>query len=259
MSLVLTERHEHVGTITLNCYEKRNALSTELVNSIIDAIQTFTETQARAVIIRAAAGVKIWSAGHDVKELPHEHRDPLGWSDPLLRLVRAIKECPFVVIAMVEGEVWGGANEVVFSCDIVVADESAIFTFTPAKIGIPYNMTGLQNLMAVIPFHILKEMVFSAQALTADDAERLGIINHIYGAAAIEHETYQLATVITQRAPLAIAAMKEALNTLAGARDMPTRTFERIQGLRRIAYDSEDYKEGLHAVFEKRPAVFTGK
>lgn len=259
MSLVLTERHEHVGTITLNHYEKRNSLGTELVNAIIAALQAFTDTQARVVIIRAAAGTKIWSAGHDVKELPYEHRDPLGWNDPLLRLVRAIKECPFVVIALVEGEVWGGANEVVFSCDIVIVHKAAIFTFTPAKVGVPYNMTGLQNLMTVIPFHILKEMVFSAQALTADNAERLGIVNHVYDADAIERETYQLAGVIAQRAPLAIAAMKEALNILAGARDMSARTFERIQGLRRVAYDSEDYKEGLHAIFEKRPPVFTGK
>ncbi len=258
MSLVITEHHEHVGTITLNHYEKRNSLSSELVNSIIDAIQSFTETKARVVILRAGAGVKIWSAGHDVKELPHENRDPLGWNDPLLRLVRAIKECPFVVIAMVEGEVWGGANEVVFTCDIVIVQKSASFTFTPAKIGIPYNMTGLQNLMTMIPFHVLKEMVFSAQALKAEEAERLGIANHIYDADTIESETYQLASVIAQRAPLAIAAMKEALNTLAGARDMPTRTFERIQGLRRIAYDSDDYKEGLQAIFEKRPPVFTG-
>ena len=119
-------------------------------------------------------------------------------------------------------------------------------------------MTGLQNLMTMIPFHVLKEMVFSAQALKAEEAERLGIANHIYDADTIESETYQLASVIAQRAPLAIAAMKEALNTLASARDMPTRTFERIQGLRRIAYDSDDYKEGLQAIFEKRPPVFTG-
>ncbi len=87
----------------------------------------------RAVVLRAKPGVKIWSAGHDVDELPEGHRDPLGWSDPLRRLIRAIEKHPAPVIAMIEGGVWGGACEAAMACDIVIAAPNATFALTPAN------------------------------------------------------------------------------------------------------------------------------
>ena len=75
------------------------------------------------MILRAKPGAKVFSAGHDVDELAEGRRDPLGWDDPLRRLVREIEAFPGPVIAMVEGSVWGGATETVLACDLVVAAE----------------------------------------------------------------------------------------------------------------------------------------
>ena len=85
----------------------------------------------------AQSGVKVWSSGHDVYELPAGGRDPLGWDDPLRELVRAIEECPAPVIAVIEGGVWGGACEVAFACDLIIAAPSATFAVTPARLGVP--------------------------------------------------------------------------------------------------------------------------
>ena len=91
MPLVETKIEAAVGTICLDHFEKRNALCATLAEDLIGALETFAENRVRAVILRARPGVKIWSAGHDVDELPAGHRDPLGWYDPLRRLIRAIE------------------------------------------------------------------------------------------------------------------------------------------------------------------------
>ena len=97
-----------VGTICLDHYEKRNALSAALVEETLTAVENFAAERVRAVVLRAKPGVTIWSAGRDVGELPEARRDPLGWYDPLRRLIRAIETHPAPVIAMIEGGVWGG-------------------------------------------------------------------------------------------------------------------------------------------------------
>lgn len=87
--LILTQMAEAVGTITLNQPAKRNALSRALVEEVITAFADFQKAGARAVVIRATPDAKVWSAGHDVGELPHG-QDPLQYSDPLERLLRAV-------------------------------------------------------------------------------------------------------------------------------------------------------------------------
>ena len=91
--LILTQKAEAIGTITLNQPAKRNALSRALVEEMIAALADFQKGGARVVVIRAAADAKVWSAGHDVDELP-QGQDPLSYSDPLERLLRAVASFP---------------------------------------------------------------------------------------------------------------------------------------------------------------------
>ena len=102
------------------------------------------------MILRARPGASVWSAGHDVGELPAHGRDPLAYNDPLRRLVRAIQLSSVPIIALVEGSVWGGACEIVVSCDLVIATPAATFAFTPARLGVPYNTAGILNMMKSI-------------------------------------------------------------------------------------------------------------
>lgn len=249
----------HIGWITLNHPEKRNALSDELVKAVIDGLARLAKESCRVVVIRAPAGAKVWSAGHDVSELPEGRRDPLGWDDPLRHLVRAIEQHPSPVIAMIEGGVWGGACEVVLACDLIVAADTATFALTPAKLGVPYNVSGMLTFLNAAPFRIVKEMTFTAEPITAARAERLGMINRIVPADELEAVTNAIAHTIAGNAPLAISVMKEQLRILAGAHPMSPQGFERVQGLRRVVYDSADYREGIRAFKEKRKPVFEGR
>jgi methylmalonyl-CoA decarboxylase len=248
-----------IGTIILDHPEKRNALSKQLVEAIVDTLTSFAQKRTRAVVLRAQPGAKVWSSGHDVAELPEGGRDPLGWDDPLRYLVRAIEELPTPVIAMIEGGVWGGACEVVFACDLIIAAPNVTFAVTPARLGVPYNVTGMLTFLNACSLRIVKEMAFTAKPVSAERAERLGIINHMVPAEKLEDFTYELARDIAENAPLSVSVMKEQLRMLAGAHPMSPRRFERVQGLRRIVYDSEDYAEGIRAFKEKRTPKFSGK
>lgn len=259
MPYILTEVADAIATITLDHDRRRNALSHALVEEIIAALHGFREVKARVVLLRARPGAKVFSAGHDVDELPEARRDPLGWDDPLRRLVRELEGFPAPVIAMVEGSVWGGATETVFACDLIVAADTASFAVTPAKLGVPYNVGGMLTFLNAASIRIAKEMIFTAQPLDAARAERLGLINRVVPAAELEAVTFSLAHQIAANAPLSVAVMKEQLRILAGAHPMTPQGFERVQGLRRVVYDSEDYREGIRAFKEKRRPVFRGE
>ena len=258
MPAILSQVEGFVGTITLNHPEKRNALSEHLVDGIIVALEDFKARNVRVVILRALPGSGVWSAGHKVEVLPEARRDPLGWDDPLRNLIRQIENFPGPVIAMIEGTVWGGACETAFACDLIVAAPTTTFAVTPAKLGVPYNVSGMMTFLNAASLRIVKELAFTARPLSAERAERLGIINHVVPADALEAFTYELAEDIAALAPLSIAVMKEQLRILAGARPMSPQGFERVQGLRRVVYDSEDYQEGIRAFKEKRKPQFKG-
>ncbi len=96
-------------------------------------------------------------------ELPLPGRDPLPYDDPLRRAVRAIEQHPAPIIAMIEGGVWGGACELAITCDILIATPDATFALTLARLGVPYNVVGVLNMMRAVGLPVLKEMLFTAR------------------------------------------------------------------------------------------------
>ncbi len=207
-------------------------------------------------MIRSAGGENVWSAGHDVDELPKADVDPLPYGDPLEQLLRAVKSFPAPVLAMVHGSVWGGACDLVMACDIVIADETSAFAITPAKLGLPYNAAGFLDFMTRLPLTIVKEMFFTADPVPAARAEHIGIVNMIVPAAELEDRTYAMARTIATRSPAAIAASKEAIRILSEAIAINPATFEYLNELRRSVYMGKDYHEGIQAFLEKRAPKF---
>ncbi len=258
MPLIATEFEGSVATVTMTHTQKRNALSKDLIEALLDGFNLARSRQARCVVLRAPSGSKVFSAGHDVNELPESGRDPLGYSDPLEQLIRTIRQFNAPVVAMVEGSVWGGACEVCASSDIVIATHTATFAATPAKMGVPYNTMGLLNLMNALGPRILRELLFTADPITAERAFELGVYSHLVPAHELEQFTYAMAHRIAENSPLSISVMKEQLRILQNAAPLSPETFERLQGLRRTVYDSEDYEEGRRAFLEKRKPSFKG-
>jgi methylmalonyl-CoA decarboxylase len=255
MALIETAYAGEVGTLTLNDPAKRNALSSQLLDELVAALDAL-RGRARVVILRAQPGSRTWSAGHDVRELPTQGRDPLTYNDPLRLAVRVIQEFPAPIIAMVEGGVWGGACEMAMACDMVIASDAATFAITPAKLGVPYNIGGTLNLIQSVSLPVIKEMLFRARPISAARACEIGLINYVVPAALLESTVGEIVADILRNSPHVIALLKEQLLVLATAHPLNAATYERIQGMRREIYDSADYREGIRAFLEKRPPKF---
>ncbi len=235
-----------------------NSLSSDLIDELSAVLDAQQPPEIRAIVIRSGRGQRVWSAGHDVRELPRNGRDPLTYNDPLRKAVRLIEHHPAPVIAMVEGSVWGGACELVLSCDLIVASSEATFALTPARLGVPYNLSGTLNLMKVAEMHFVKEMLFTARPIPAGRMAAYGVVNSVVPSEELERTTADLAADIASGSPLVHQVMKEELRVLANAHPMTPETHERIQSIRREVYDSDDYQEGLKAFDEKRRPVFEG-
>lgn len=255
---VLTEIKDKIGIITISNPKKRNALSKDLLEKLNVALDDFSSQQCAVVVLRAAANIKVWSAGHDVSELPLK-RDPLGYDDKLEETLRKIQSYPGAVICMVQGGVWGGACDLIMTSDIVIGDPSCSFAITPVKLGLAYNASGILHFINRLGLNIAKEMFFTADPVPAERAKDIGILNHLVPAEDLEQFTMELAQRIASRSALSVAVIKEQFRLLSNAYPISPETFELIQGLRRRVYDSEDYAEGIQAFKEKRSPVFKGQ
>jgi methylmalonyl-CoA decarboxylase len=259
MSIVITEFKDNTGWITMNHDAKRNALSFEMLGSLIEAFEEMKQRKARVVILRSNKGSKVWSAGFNIDELPRDGSDPLAYDNPLQRVIRRIMDFPAPVIAMAEGSIWGGACNIAFVCDIVIGTKDTCLAITPAKIGVPYNTSGILQFLDIIGSHTAKEMFFTAEPIMAEKAYAMGIINHLVPVEELESCTQGIADKIISNSPLSIRVIKEQLNILGNSLPLSPKTFEHIDMLRKMAGTSKDYQEGLNAFYERRKPNFKGE
>ena len=173
MQYLETKSEGTIGTITLNHPEKRNALSTPLVDAIVETLDGFARERIRVVVLRAPPGMRIWSSGHDVRELPEGGRDPVGWDDPLRYLVRAIEECARAGDRHDRGWSVGRSLRSGFCLRPGYRRAERYAAVTPARLAAPYNV--MLPLLNACSARIVKEMAFTARPVSAERAERLGI------------------------------------------------------------------------------------
>ncbi len=175
-----TSIDDKLGTLALDNDAKRNALGGRRPSRrCCAALEDFEAAGVRAVVLRTAEPTPVWSAGHDIDELPVRGVDPLPFADPLEELLRAVRGYPGAVIAMVHGTVWGGACDLVLNCDMVVGDDTAAFAVTPARLGLPYSASGIQYFLARLPFNVVNELIMTADLIAADRAYAVGVMNRL--------------------------------------------------------------------------------
>lgn len=248
---------QRIGQLLFANPKRRHALSTELLNALTESLVKFSAQGLPVVVLTSGVGQEVWSAGFDISEMLHD-RDPLAYGKPLERLLYHVRSYPGVVIAMVSGSVWGGAVDLVMSCDLVIADRSASFSITPVNIGLPYSTSGLLRFMNNLPIHTLKEMFFCAKSLEAERAAHFGLINQLVASEDLELATLEIARNIARKAPMAVQVIKEQLRILEDLQPISVEAMERIAELRRRACESEDFTEGLKAFLARRQPKFSG-
>ena len=248
-----------VVQVTMANAERRNALGPQMLDALLDAVADAGAGPCRAMILRAEPGVTTWSAGYDIEALPLDGADPLTWANPLETLLHEVRSAPFPIIAAVEGGVWGGACELSLTCDLVVAVRTSTFAITPARLGVPYNTSGVAHFLAALPLNLAREMFFTADPIGAESLADHGVVNRLVAdSVELDVVARELALRIATRAPLSIRAIKAEVAALTDARSLTSDDFERLTELRRQAWTSNDYQEGVRAFREKRAPRFTG-
>lgn len=259
--MISLEIQDRVAFIVMQNAAHYNCLSEVMCNEMSGALDEAYKKECVAVVIKAECSRNVWSAGHDIRELPLDGNDPLSYDVPMERLLRKIQDTPIPVIACVSGTVWGGACDLCVSCDMIVASEQATFAITPAKIGIPYNASGIMHFINQLGINKAREMFFTANAISAQDALNVGFVNAIARADELDAmlETRFL-TPLRRNSILSMSAIKRQFRILSrAASTISSESFERINAYRKCVYQGEDYREGIQSFLEKRSPVYKGK
>ena len=260
-SLVSVSIKDRVCFIEMQNPKRLNCLSEEMCRDLVRALDEGYRRECVAIVIKAQCSHGVWSAGHDIRELPQDGSDPLAYDVPMERMLHKIQEVAIPVIACVDGTVWGGACDLCLSCDMIIASDNATFAITPAKIGIPYNASGLLHFINQLGLNKAREMFFLATPIEANDALNVGLINRVAPREELDTVLEEHFLVPLRRnSVLSISAIKRQFRILSkSSAVIPSESFERINAYRTWVYQGADYLEGIHAFLEKRDPQFTGK
>ncbi|MBP5316034.1 MAG: methylmalonyl-CoA decarboxylase [Muribaculaceae bacterium] len=260
-SLVNVTIDDRICFIVMNNPNHLNCLSDTMCHDLANALQYGYEHECVAIVIKAECRHGVWSAGHDIRELPQDGSDPLAYDVPMERMLHKVQEVAIPVIACVNGSVWGGACDLCLSCDMIVASKNATFAITPAKIGIPYNASGIMHFVNQLGLNKAREMFFLATPIEAEDALNVGLINRVAPPEELDDmlENHFLKP-LRQNSVMSISAIKRQFRILSkSSAAISSEGFERINAYRTRVYKGADYLEGINSFLEKRPPKFTGK
>jgi len=252
---------DRICFIEMNNPGKLNCLSEQMCSNIVEGIKYGYKNECVGIVIKAKCSHGVWSAGHDIHELPQDGSDPLAYDVPMEDMLHQIQEVAIPVIACVNGTVWGGACDLCLSCDMIIASENATFAITPAKIGIPYNASGIMHFINQLGLNKAREMFFLATPIEAKDALNVGLINRVTIEGELDNELEKhFLTPLRHNSVMSISAIKRQFRILSKASaNISSEGFERINSYRTRVYQGSDYLEGINSFLEKRTPKFTGK
>jgi enoyl-CoA hydratase/carnithine racemase len=209
MPLLLVENPDGIGRLTLNHPEKRNALSRALLQDLADELARIQNDRSVRMVILRAAG-QVFSAGHDLRELAAtteaENKELFALCTQVMEGLRLL---PQPVIAEVDGLATAAGCQLVASCDLVMASDRASFATPGVKIGLFCTTPGVAVARAVMTKKAL-EMLFTGSPITAADAQRYGLVNHVLPSARLAEATMELARQIMNASPSILALGKQA-------------------------------------------------
>ncbi len=213
METILLNTEGHVATITINRPKALNALSTQVLTELNEALDQVNENKDVYCVIITGAGDKSFVAGADIAEMKDKSVEEAAaygkFGNEVFRKIETFR-CP--VIAAINGFALGGGCELAMSCDIRLAADTAVFGQPEVGLGITPGFGGTQRLARLVGAGIAKEMIFGARNIKADRAYAINLVNAVYPLEELMGAALKMANGIAKNAPIAVAYSKQAIN-----------------------------------------------
>jgi enoyl-CoA hydratase/carnithine racemase len=260
MSLAETALTDAVATLTLNRPEARNALSVQLCEDIVVALHGLDlDPELRVVVIRgegaafcSGADLAVVSDAPDVDFLP-----------AFEAMLEAVTRFRLPTIAAIHGAALGGGLQLATVCDFRVATINATLGIPSSKLGILVNFENVQRLVLLAGIAVAKEVLMTGRTYSGDEAAGIGLVNRAIAPERLDEEVSALAQDLAALAPLSVQGVKRSIQAIAdhlgGARATNPEVVAEIDRLVTRASESDDLREGLRAMSDKRRPRFHGR
>lgn len=253
---LLVETNQPIARITLNRPERRNALSLALMREMLDCLRSLGESREVGAVIVAAAG-KVFSSGHDLSEMRGrtvaEYR---AIFDACVELMTAIQRMPQPVIAEVQGVATAAGCQLVATCDLAVAVDTAKFATPGVRIGL-FCSTPMVALTRAVGRKRALEMLLTGAPIDARTAAEWGLINRVVPATELRDATEALARQIAEASPLILGLGKQAFYAQIDLDQ--AKAYEYTKEVMSLNAMAEDAQEGIGAFLEKRTPCWRGR
>lgn len=255
---LILEKEDYLAILSINRPKALNALNPDTLCELEAAIKDVKDDANIKVVIITGTGEKSFVAGADITVmLPLSPTEGRHFSDVGQSVMRQIELLEKPVIAAINGFALGGGCELAMSCDIRLASETAVFGQPEVGLGVIPGFGGTQRLPRLIGEGRAKELNFTGEIINAQEAYRIGLVNHVYPKDQLIDEAKKLAKKIASKAPLAVGFAKYAINKgLQADIDTAMGIESDIFGL---CFTTADKVEGMGAFVEKRKPKFEGK
>ncbi|HSC29967.1 MAG TPA: enoyl-CoA hydratase-related protein [Vicinamibacterales bacterium] len=255
---LILERDGRVAVVTVNRPTVLNALNFQTMDELRRTILALRHDEAIRAVILTGAGEKSFIAGADINELAEQ--TPAGGRDHALRgqhVLDLIENMGKPVIAAINGYALGGGCELAMACTLRIAADTAKLGQPEINLGIIPGYAGTQRLSRLIGAGRALEVLLTGDAISAQEAHRLGLVNRVVPAASLMEEARRLAGTLASKAPMAVRYIIDAVNRGSRMTLAEGQVFEAT--LFGLVASTEDMREGTRAFLEKRKAEFKGK
>jgi enoyl-CoA hydratase len=252
---ILVERDERIGVVTLNRPKELNALNTQLIGELAQALEELDRDEAIRCIVLTGAGEKAFAAGADIKEM--SGKSPIDMLTGDFEHWLRIKRIHTPLIAAVGGYALGGGCELAMLCDMIIASENARFGQPEILIGVIPGAGGTQRLTRTLGKYRAMEMVLTGAQISAQEMAAHGLVNRVVPKGEHLNEALKLAKTVAAQAPIAVRLAKESIlatfeTPLEEGLEIERKNFF-------LLFATEDMREGMRAFIEKRKAEFQGR
>src|SRR6201985_3041844 len=255
---LLFEVRNGIGRATFNRPQPRNAFTSEIYERLAQICEQANNDRSIKVLVFQGAGDKAFASGTDINQLrafkTPEHA--IEYESRIDRVLTTVEECRVPTIAAITGACTGGGAGIAACCDLRIGTKTTRIGFPIARtLGNCLSMSSVSRLTALIGPARVKDLIFTARLVGAEEAAKLGLLNEVVeDLPALQRRVEELATVIAGNAPLTLRATKQALARLQ-------RRLSREEGedLILMCYMSRDFREGLDSFLNKRRPQWAGE